>query len=780
MKISYNWLKSIIPLDIPVQETAVLLTGCGLEVEGIEIFETVPGGLKGLVIGLVADRQQHPGADRLSLCKVDVGAESILSIVCGAPNVAAGQKVIVAQVGTTIYPTAGEPFTISKAKIRGEVSEGMICADDEIGLGKDHSGIRVLPEDAPVGMMVRDYLKIESDQVLEIGLTPNRGDAASILGVARDLRALTGKSVLMPESIIPKSKGKGPVSVDIKDVIGCPRYSGLYLKGVKIGESPLWLQNRLKAIGIRPKNNIIDITNHTLHELGQPIHAFDAAKINDGIIVRRAEKGEKITTLDAIERKLEGVELLICDHKKPLALAGIFGGMDSGVSDNTTDIFIESAFFDPGIIRKGAKTHGLNTDASFRYERGTDPEVTVFALQRTASLILQMAGGEIVGDVIDTYPKTIQPHDITFRPQKLRSFGGVEIDDEEIERILVFLDISVDKNGDQWQLKVPARKLDVTREVDIIEEVLRIFGYDNIPGKSHITFSDVFREENRHYKATQKVGDYLADNGFLEMMTNPLSSKEFQENPATTIELLNPLSSELGVLRDNMLSTALQAVAFNHHRKNSNLKFFEFGKTYFKHHNTYKEKEQLFLIITGNIQPENWNTIEEKVSYFHLKAFVVNAIKKAGTPVNESTLAKYSNIELVPDKLMKAFDLKGEIWYAQIDWNAVIEDSGKESFKLKPISKFPEVRRDLSLVLDQNAEYLSIENLAYRTVGKRLKSVGLFDAFEGPQVGEGKKSYSISCILGDDEKTMTDNEIDRTINRLIQVFEKELNATIRR
>lgn len=781
MKVSYNWLNSIIDTGLTVVQIDELLTKCGLEVEGIEHFESIKGGLKDLVVGLVVEREKHPDADRLSVTKVDIGGDELLSIVCGAPNVAKGQKVIVAPIGTIVHPTAGEAFEIKKAKIRGQLSEGMICADDEVGLGSNHDGIRVLPDDAPIGLALKEYLKLENDEVLEIGLTPNRGDAASVLGVARDLQALTNSKVNIKEYPTLNGEGPNPINVNVLDLTDCPRYSGIYIKGVSPIASPDWMQNRLKAIGIKPKNILVDATNYVLHELGQPIHAFDADKIEGNINVRKAVKGEKMVTLDDQIRQFEGFELLICDDKKPLAIAGVFGGKDSGVSESTKNIFIESAYFHPASIRKTAKSFGLNTDASFRYERGTDPEITVYALRRVAQLIMETAGGAVLGNEIDVYPSKAQNHDFEISPDNIRKLTGAPIEDEQIVSILEKLEIVVNQSSStNWQVSVPPRKHDVLREIDIVEEVLRIYGYDNVPFKQHLQIANTSAGQSFRHQLRQKVGSYLASNGYNEILTNPLSNINLQNDQTTTIGLLNPLSSELGVLRDNMLSTVLAAVAFNQNRKNTNIKFFEFGKVYNILNNETQEEERLLIVVSGNQSSESWMEKPSPIGYFNIKSIVEEIFIKLNRKIDWSKENKWLKIEKVAAHWFKQIDIKGEIWFADIAWGKLTSFPINKTFEVANIPKFPEVRRDLSLVIDKQTDYSQLELISKKVIGKQLKSMNLFDVFEGESLGENKKSYAVSFTLYDEEKTFTDKEIERTMDKLITSFEKELSAIIRR
>lgn len=781
MKISYNWLLSVLKTNKSPEEISALLTSCGLEVEGLETFESVRGGLKGLVIGEVVEKIKHPDADRLSVTTVRIGDDSpLLQIVCGAPNVAAGQKVIVAPVDCEIYPTSGEPFTIKKNKIRGQLSEGMICADDEVGLGHSHDGIRILPDDAPVGMLLAEYMNPDSDTVLEIGLTPNRGDAASVLGVARDLKAMTGDEIEIPELPVLKGEGTNPIDVIVSEPMDCPRYSGIYIKGVSTVSSPDWLQNRLKAIGIKPRNILVDSTNYVLHELGQPIHAFDADQIEGNIHVRKANPGEIITTLDQTERTLKGFELLICDEQKALAMAGILGGLHSGVSDQTVNVFIESAYFDPASIRKTAKSQGLSTDASFRYERGTDPDITLTAMRRVAEIITTYGGGSVIGNEIDVYPSLILPHSFYIEPNRIRILTGADISDENMLEILKGLDIKVDREENQWKVSVPARKHDVTRQVDIIEEILRIYGYDNVPFKKSLQISGVTGGESYKHVFKRKISSWLAAHGFNEMLSNSLTAESKLNNSAEPVRILNPLSGELGVLRNQMLTVALDSIAYNIHRKNANLRCFEFGKTYSRNEDGFAEEERLLLLTTGHKNEESWHGKPEKAGYFYLKAIVEEILQKLGRKSGQKELDKWVEMGAVSPDLLKNADIRQEVFYADIAWGKLLSFPVSTAFKTESIRKFPEVNRDLSLVLSKSVNYTDIESLAKKTAGSKLVGMNLFDVYEGKPLEESQKSYAVSFTLYDDEKTLTDQEIDKIMSRLMNSFEKELGAWIRK
>ncbi|MGV3598421.1 MAG: phenylalanine--tRNA ligase subunit beta [Bacteroidota bacterium] len=795
MKISYNWLKTLIDIEQTPEELGVLLTNCGLEVEGIEPVSSIQGGLQGLVIGEVKERWQHPNADRLSVTKVDVGGPELLQIVCGAPNVAAGQKVLVATVGATLYPTGGEPFKISKSKIRGEVSEGMICAEDEVGLGTSHDGIMVLDATAVVGSQGADYFKVENDFTIEIGLTANRGDAASHLGVARDIAALTGKKINVNYAPLPAQQGNNPVEVVIEDTEGCPRYSGISISGVEVKPSPAWLQNRLKAIGLSPINNIVDVTNFVLHELGQPIHAFDADKIiGNKIVVKKAAQGQKFTTLDKTERTLTGNELLICNATEPMAIAGVFGGLHSGVSTDTKNLFIESAYFDPGTIRKSAKGQGLNTDASFRYERGTDPEITVNAINRVVELIIATAGGTVSSPVVDVYARKINPSKITLRYKKLNEVLGQTASVDEVKAIITGLDITVegeDENG--LQLSVPAYRPDVTREIDVIEEFIRIYGLNRIEIPSSVKLSYNTSTGINKEKLYNRAADMLAANGYYELVTNSLTKVSYytEEELQQAVRMLNPLSADLEVMRLNTLYSGLEAIAYNRNRKANNLKFFELSKTYRKVEGKYEEKWWLSLWLCGEEQNESWKYPTRPSDFYTLKQTCDNLFTAMGVevPFTERNIIgspaeidgnKLVNYGLVSPKITKSFDIQGTVFYAVIDWERLLQKATAQKFTLKEISKFPEVRRDLSLVIDKKITFEQLHIIARQAERKLLRAIDVFDVYEGDKIEAGKKAYALSFILQDETKTLTDAEIEKIMNRLMQGFEKEVGAVIRK
>ncbi|MBA2611966.1 MAG: phenylalanine--tRNA ligase subunit beta [Bacteroidetes bacterium] len=807
MKISFNWLKTLVNIDISAQETAELLTASGLEVEAIESFESLKGGLKGLIVGHVLECIKHPDADKLKLTKVDIGAAEPLSIVCGAPNVAAGQKVIVATIGTKLYPTEGEPFEIKKSKIRGEVSEGMICAEDEFGLGKSHDGILILPADTKTGLPAADYFQIESDTVFEIGLTPNRSDAASHLGIARDVIAIVNsvkdtanyQLYLSGLNQLPEANNSAKVEVVVENKEACPRYSGLVISGIKVSESPDWLKNRLKAIGLRPINNIVDITNFVLHELGQPLHAFDFEKIKGNkIVVRTATEGEKFKTLDGVDRILHANDLMICNEKEAMCMAGIFGGLESGVTEKTTSIFLESAYFDAGYIRKTAKQHILKTDASFRFERGTDPDMTVTALTRAANLIFELAGGTLSMGVVDIYPETLEPYRVAFSYTNCNALIGKEIDRSIIKNIILNLGITIDSEGsDGLLLLVPRFKTDVTREADVIEEVLRIYGYNNVEVSKAISYTAFNEAKNNDVALENKTASLLEGFGFNEMMNLSLTKESYYPVENNNVKIVNPLSNDLNVLRSDMLFSGLETIAYNINRKNADLKFFEFGRTYTlsdKETQKYTEQKQLTLFVTGNAFNENPFHISQKADLSFLKAAVNNLLQKCGVINYKCLESTYTNfdyglnyqlntkslVELgaVSKTQLKALDIAQPVYYATFNWEVLVKAFSKQKVEFEEISKFPSVRRDLALLIDKAIKYQQIEELAFNTERKLLKEVNLFDIYEGEKLGN-KRSYAVSFTLLNNEATLTDKQIEGVMEKLISNYKEKLGAELR-
>lgn len=808
MRISYNWLKQFIKLDWKSEETAALLTDLGLEVEGVDKFESLKGGLEGVVVGHVLTCVQHPNADRLRITTVDIGDGTPVQIVCGAPNVAVGQKVPVATIGTTLYDKEGNAFQIKKGKIRGEESHGMICAEDELGIGESHDGIMILKEDLKPGTPASKVFNIESDEVFEIGLTPNRADAMSHWGVARDLRAgLTQKNVnteLLTPSVSNFRIDKRTLKMDVKveDSKLAPRYCGVTLSGITVKPSPSWLQNRLKAIGLTPKNNVVDVTNYVLHELGQPLHAFDAAKIKGNkVIVKTLPAGTKFITLDDVERTLNEEDLMICDENGPMCIAGVFGGKNSGVTETTSTIFLESAYFNPVSIRKTAKRHGLNTDASFRFERGIDPTIAEYALKRAAILIQETAGGEITSDVVDIYPKKLEDHSVLLNFSNVTRTIGQELPKETIKKILVSLDIKISTMSDAGLgLVVPAYRVDVTREIDVIEEILRVYGYNNInfTTKLNASISNASRTED--YKLQNIVAGQLVSLGFNEMMANSLTTPDYvklSENlkEEFNVMMLNPLSNDLSAMRQSLLFSALEAVSFNSNRKRADLKLFEFGKSYHKMPSGYDENKHLTLTVTGSRLPESWTQTGQRPSDFFMFKGYVNLIltrlgitKIQAQPVtsdiySEGAAFASGNDVLVEfgtikKNVLKQFDIKQDVFFADFNWGAII---GLVSGKIKytEISKFPEVRRDLALLVDTDVTFDSIYTIARQAEKSLLKDINLFDVYEGKNLPEGKKSYAVSFTLQDSAKTLTDEQIDKIMGKIRQSLETQVGAQLR-
>lgn len=808
MRISYNWLKQFIKLDWTSEETSALLTDLGLEVEGVDKYESLKGGLKGIVVGHVLTCVQHPNADRLRVTTVDLGdGNPPVQIVCGAPNVAAGQKVAVATIGTILYDKEGNAFQIKKGKIRGEESHGMICAEDELGLGESHDGIMVLKEDLAPGTPAAKLFNIENDEVFEIGLTPNRADAMSHLGVARDLRAgLTQKNV-HTEFITPSvsnfrvDKRVFKVDIKVEDNKLAPRYCGVTISGVTVKPSPAWLQNRLKAIGITPKNNIVDVTNYVMHELGQPLHAFDGAKIKgQKIIIKTVEAGTKFTTLDDVERTLHEEDLMICDEKGPLCIAGVLGGKDSGVSDTTSSIFLESAYFNPVSVRKTAKRHGINTDASFRFERGIDPTITQYALKRAAILIQETAGGEITSDAEDIYPKKIEDFSVFVSFDNVTRVIGQELPKETIKKILVSLDIKISTMSEKGVgLVIPAYRVDVTREIDVIEEILRVYGYNNISFTQKLNASIANSARTDDHKLQNIAAAQLTALGFNEMMANSLTTPDYvalSENlkEEFNVLMLNPLSSDLSAMRQSLLFSALEAVSFNINRRRSDLKLFEFGKSYHKLPGNYEEKKHLTLTVTGNRLAESWTQPQKGSDFFMFKGYVTAILARLGLdnvktqPLENDVFAEgiafYIGNEVLVElgtirkPVLKHFDIKQDVLFADFNWSVVTKlVSGK--IKYTEISKFPEVRRDLALLVDNGISFEEIYNIARQSEKSLLKDISLFDVYEGKNLPEGKKSYAVSFVLQDSSKTLTDEQIDKIIGKIKQNLEKQAGATLR-
>ncbi|RZJ66165.1 MAG: phenylalanine--tRNA ligase subunit beta [Flavobacterium sp.] len=807
MKISYNWLKQFIKTDWKSEETAALLTDLGLEVEVVEKYQSVKGALEGVVVGHVLSTRQHPNADRLKITTVDLGdGNAPVQIVCGAANVAEGQKVPVATIGTTLYTSNGESFVIKKGKIRDEESWGMICAEDELGLGTSHDGIMVLDEALKPGTPAAHVFKIENDEVFEIGLTPNRADAMSHFGVARDLRAGLLQRNVHVELITPSVSNfridRKVLKIDatVQDNKLAPRYCGVTMSGLTVKPSPEWLQNRLKAIGLTPKNNIVDVTNYVLHELGQPLHAFDASKINGKVCVKTLPAGTKFTTLDGVERTLHEEDLMICDDKGPMCIAGVFGGQNSGVTESTTSIFLESAYFNPVSIRKTAKRHGLNTDASFRFERGIDPTITEYALKRACLLLKEVAGGEVTSDIIDLYPKKIEDFQVVLNFAKAAKLIGQELPKDTIKKILASLDIKINNSSDaNLGLTIPSYRVDVNREIDVVEEILRVYGYNNInfTKKLNATVSNSARTED--YKVQNIVAGQLTSQGFNEMMANSLTTPEYialsdMLKAEANVTMLNPLSNDLSVMRQSLLFSGLEAVSYNINRRNSDLRLFEFGKSYHNFESAYAEKKHLTLFATGNRNSESWTAGQKPSDFFLFKGFVMGILSRLGVeklqtqPLENDVFAEGIALAVgteiivefgtVKKLVLKHFDIKQEVLFADFNWSALLK-LVTNKIKFTDIPKYPEVRRDLALLVDQNVAFEAIYGIARQTEKGLLKDVNLFDVYEGKNLPEGKKSYAVSFILQDTTKTLTDEQIDKIMGKLQKNFETQLGATLR-
>lgn len=822
MKISYNWLKDYVPTNLNVEKVADLLTFCGLEVESIEVVETIKGGLKNYVVGEVLTCENHPDSDHLHLTTVNVGGETPLNIVCGAPNVAKGQRVIVAKIGAKVYSSETEYFEIKKSKLRGYVSEGMICSEQELQISNNHDGIMVIEDnDVIVGTPAKEYLNVQEDYVFEIGLTPNRSDATSHIGVGRDLVALIQTQLNENISLnLPSIEGfkidKNENNIEIiTDSIICPRYSGITISNIEVKDSPEWLSNRLKLIGIRPINNIVDATNYVLFEIGQPLHAFDLSKIKGNRIeVKTLPKGTKFTTLDGIERELNGTEVMICNSQEGMCMGGIYGGLNSGVTKETKSIFLESAYFNPVTIRKTSKLHGLKTDASFRYERGTDPNVTIYALKRAALLIKEIAGGEISSNIIDVYPNEIKQAEIEICYERMYRLIGKTIEPSIIKTILTSLNISIleeDEKG--MKLSVPTNKVDVLRECDIVEEILRIYGYNNVEIPSEVKSSLSFQKKPNTEKIQNLISDFLASNGFNEIMNNSLTKTAYYENNndfplEKSVNILNALSKDLGVMRQTLLYGGLETISYNINRKVNNIRIFEFGNCYnkdleqFDNQNItkrYNEEKHLILLTTGNNNPESWQKKEEKTDFFYLKNYVINIFERLRIDTSkyllEETNSNYleglqfvnrDNKKIVASfgklkqKVGKQFDIKQDVFVADFNWNLIIKTLTNKDIKYQEVSKFPEVRRDLALVVDKNISFAEIESVAYQTEKKLLqRNISLFDVYQGDKLPEGKKQYALSYTLQDKEKTLTDNQIEAIMKKLLNGFEEKLGAKLR-
>lgn len=805
MKISYAWLKEYVAISDTAEETAQWLTSTGLEVEGIHTFETVKGGLQGIVIGEVKTCIKHPNADKLSITTVDVGGAKLLPIVCGASNVAAGQKVVVALPGATLYPAKGEPFTIKATKIRSEVSEGMICAEDEIGLGQSHAGILVLTTALPNGTPAADYFQVQSDQIFEIGLTPNRADAASHIGVARDLRAVKNIPLRWPSvDGFPEGSNGQPFAVTLENPSACLRYSGVTLTGIVVKDSPAWLKNRLLSIGLTPINNVVDVTNFVLHETGQPLHAFDASQIGGRHVrVKTLPEGTPFVALDGKQRTLRSTDLMICDEaSKPLCIAGVFGGQNSGVTADTTTLFLESACFAPDFVRKTGMHHQLKTDASFRFERGTDPNLTVYALKRAALLIGEVAGGRVASPIVDVYPHPVANHTLEVKYKNVDRLIGKKLPRETIFSILERLDIAVtDRGDDSFSVSIPPYRVDVKQQADVVEEILRIYGFNNIPlsETAGTDFVSAFPEKDRDQYG-RRIGELLTANGFYELLTNSLTNIAYQQKANLTfglepVEMLNKLSEEQGILRQTMLFTGLEACAHNINRKQKDLKFFEFGKVYGKVSGRYVEEARLALYMTGRSEAENWQRPARDVGYHDLAQHVAHVLEKSSVaqptwhklndPLFEYGMAvrahknELGKLGKVKTSLAKQMGIKQDVFYAEFSVDLLFRLANPK-FEVSEVSKFPEVRRDLSLVLNKQVTFAEIEALVRQTERHLIREITCFDVYEGDKIAQGKKAYALGFTLSDTEKTLTDEEIDKTMTRLMTAFEQKMNAVIRK
>ena len=814
MKISFNWLKQYMDFDLTPEATGVYLTNCGLEVEAIEKFETIKGGLRGIVIGEVLTCEAHPNSDHLHITTVNIGAETPLDIVCGAPNIRAGLKVAVATIGTELY-AGEESFTIKKSKIRGAASEGMICSEKEMQLGECHEGIMELDEKAQIGQPAAAYFNVAEDFVFEIGLTPNRSDAISHIGVARDLYAiLTQNNIPCSKPILPfisdfiPSKKQPSITITIENKTACPRYTGICLEDVAIKESPEWLKNRLLSVGVRPVNNVVDVTQFVMFETGQPLHAFDSDKIEDRrVVIKTLPQNTLFKTLDDKYIKLDKEDLMICDAKRGMCIAGVYGGKDSGINTNTKNVFLESAYFNPVSVRKTSKRHGLKTDAAFRFERGCDVTMTVYAIRRAASLLVELANAVIASEEIDEYPTTIEPVVIPLSVEEVSKIAGKEIDKQTISSILVNLGFENSSlNEDKLSVTIPLNKHDVTRPIDLIEEVLRIYGYNNIGISDEIRYLPHSKPHPTLHKFQKDISTYLADNGFIEMMNNSLAKGEYVSafdfmNENERIDLVNPLTKELNAMRQSMLFCGLETIVRNLNNKNNNLKLFEFGKTYhFADKEAtdvlqrYSEQDTLTLFVTGKTHEENWIEQPKDLNFFFLKNYVENILSKCGIvaetlqetslPFMDTLLYMYNEQSIVKmgqvhPKILKYFDIKKPVFYAEIEVAQLFKAYLKGKILYAPFSTIPSISRDLALVVDKNVTYQQLEKVTAQFGSRHIKKVSLFDVYEGDKLPEGKKQYALNFILQHPDKTMTDEEINKIMNRLVSAFEQECNAVLR-
>ena len=820
MNISYNWLKEYVDFTLTPDEVAAALTSIGLETGGVEEVQTIKGGLEGIVIGEVLTCEPHPNSDHMHVTTVNLGEGDPVQIVCGAANVAAGQKVVVATLGTKLYD-GDECFTIKKSKLRGVESNGMICAEDEIGIGTSHEGIIVLPADAVPGTLAKDYYNIKSDYVLEVDITPNRADACSHYGVARDLYAYLKQngyetSLRRPsDEAFAVDNNELPIAIEVKNAQACPRYAGVTVKGVTVKESPEWLKDKLNTIGLRPINNIVDITNYILHAYGQPLHCFDADKVKGGkVVVQTLAEGTPFVTLDGVERKLSENDLMICNAEEPMCLAGVFGGLESGTTEETKNVFIESAYFNPTSIRKSARRHGLNTDASFRFERGIDPNVTIYALKQAALLVKELAGGTVSMDIVDVYPNPIADFKVELKYDYVNSLIGKEIPAEIVKSIVTSLEMKIEEEtAEGITLSIPPYRVDVQRPCDVVEDILRIYGYNNVEIplalKSSLTTKN---KEDRSHRLQQLVAEQLVGCGFNEILNNSLTKAAYYDGnetyrPENLVNLMNPLSNDLNVMRQTLLFGGLESIAHNANRKSADLRFFEYGNCYYYNKEKkdaekvlacYSEDYHLGLWLTGKRVSGSWTHADEESSVYELKAYVENIFARLGLNMRSVVVGNLTDgiysaalsyhtrggkllatVGIVSKKITKAFDIDNEVFYADINWKNVLQAIKSVKVSYTELSKFPSVKRDLALLLDKNVQFADIERIAYECERKLLKAVELFDVYEGKNLEPGKKSYAISFILQDEEKTLNDKQIDKIMSKLIASYEKQLGAKLR-
>lgn len=816
MNISYNWLRSYINKDIEINELSSILTSIGLEVGKIEKFESIKGGLEGLVIGEVKECGKHENSDHLSVTKTDVGTGELLPIVCGAPNVAAGQKVIVATVGTKLYDENGGEFVIKKSKIRGEQSMGMICAEDEIGVGKSHDGIMVLPTDAVVGTPAKEYFNVEEDYTIEIDLTPNRIDGASHIGVARDLAAYFSQHEEDFSYTVPSVQGfkidntSKEVKVSIENDEACNRYAGVCISNVKVAESPEWLQNRLKSIGMNPINNVVDITNFVMMESGQPLHAFDLSKIKGNAIqVKTLAKDTAFTTLDEVERKLHENDLMICNESEPMCFAGVLGGLESGTTESTTDIFLESAYFNPVFVRKTARRHGISTDSSFRFERGIDPNNTINVLKRAAMLIKEIAGGEISSEIVDHYPNKIENFKFDIEYSYINNLIGEEISKEQVKSILSNLEVQIHNETETTlSIEVPAYRVDVQRPADVVEDILRIYGFNTVAIPTKLNSAIVLEHGVNKHKLQNIVSNFLSSNGYYEVMHNSLTKESYYKELKELayedcVKLVNPLSNDLGVMRRTLLFGMLENLIYNINRQKANLKIYEFGKSYFmtKHDHEnhpvekYSEREHFGILTYGNNQNFNWKNENTKSDFYALKEKLETVLTKINIDVSKLTIKEHNTelleglayynkkkliaeVGIVKTNIAKQFDIKGEVYYANLNWNESLEMYTDRTY-FTELPKFPEVNRDLSLLIDKSVTFAELSEAASKVEKKILKNVSIIDVYAGKGVEDGKKSYTLNFVFRSEQKTLTSKQIDKVMDKMIKTYQSQFNATLR-